>query len=279
MRNDFAVFILSHGRADKVMTLKALKKAGYTGAWYILVDNLDDQLDRYIEKYGDHIVVFDKKAWAKKTDTVTSSDDLRSPVFARNAAYEIAEDLGLRFFAEFDDDLQTFTYRYIDNNSLRSKAVWNMDDVLELMLAFQEESGAVSLGFASGGGLIGGLNGKFKQRLLRSIHQAFILRTDDRIEFKGLLNEDGIATEVCNKTGKLAFEIVDVVQNCPARSTNEGGLQELYKSNDEYVRAFYSIIVVPDSLKIMQKNGHTTLLRTTDNAMPKILGERWKKHA
>lgn len=30
-RNDFAVFILTHGRADKVETLKVLKKRGYTG--------------------------------------------------------------------------------------------------------------------------------------------------------------------------------------------------------------------------------------------------------
>lgn len=127
--------------------------------------------------------------------------------------------------------------------------------------------------------MIGGTEGKFKQGILRSIHQAFILRTDMQINFKGLLNEDGIATEICNHTGRLAFEITSVVQNCPARSSNSGGLSDLYKANDEYVRAFYSIIACPSMLKVHSRAGKITLQRKTDYAIPKILSEKWRKHA
>lgn len=53
MRDDFAVFILTHGRADKVVTLKRVLQAGnYTGKWYMVIDNEDDQADAYIKKYG-----------------------------------------------------------------------------------------------------------------------------------------------------------------------------------------------------------------------------------
>ena len=46
MRNDFAIFILSHGRANKVKTLKTLKDCGYNGKWYIIIDNEDKTYHR-----------------------------------------------------------------------------------------------------------------------------------------------------------------------------------------------------------------------------------------
>ena len=42
MRDDFAVMILTHGRADRVYTLKSLRKGGYTGKVYIVIDNEDE---------------------------------------------------------------------------------------------------------------------------------------------------------------------------------------------------------------------------------------------
>ena len=43
MRSDFAVFILTHGRADNVVTVPAIKKAGYTGKIYFIIDDEDEQ--------------------------------------------------------------------------------------------------------------------------------------------------------------------------------------------------------------------------------------------
>lgn len=45
MTNDFCVFILTHGRADNVVTLKTLLADGYTGDWYMVIDDEDDQED------------------------------------------------------------------------------------------------------------------------------------------------------------------------------------------------------------------------------------------
>lgn len=42
---DFCVFILTHGRANNVETCKTLKRCGYTGKVYLLVDDEDDQID------------------------------------------------------------------------------------------------------------------------------------------------------------------------------------------------------------------------------------------
>lgn len=41
MRQDFAVLILTHGRADKVVTLKNVLKAGhYTGSIWFLITRM-----------------------------------------------------------------------------------------------------------------------------------------------------------------------------------------------------------------------------------------------
>ena len=277
MRDDFAVFILSHGRADCLTTVTAIQNSGYSGKWFILIDDLDDQKEKYISNFGDHVIVFDKKLWAEKTDTITSTGDLRSVVFARNACQSIAKEMGLSFFAEFDDDLMFFQIRWDNSGKLSGQRVRNLDEVFEAMIEFQQISGAVSIGFANTGGFLGGVKGNFKKGLQRSIHQAFILRTDMPIEFKGLLNEDVNATEIANFTGKLAFEICFLTEEAPVCSSNSGGLNDLYKANDEYVRAFYTIIVCPSNLKIFDRRGSITLRRKSEISHPKIISDRWKK--
>ena len=53
MRNkglkDFAVFILTNGRPDRVVTYDTLKRCGYTGPIYLIVDDLDDLFDRELQ--------------------------------------------------------------------------------------------------------------------------------------------------------------------------------------------------------------------------------------
>ena len=69
MNNDFAVFILSHGRAGNVKTYQTLINQGYTGKIYIIIDNEDDMRNAYVDKYGEDIVrVFSKKDAAVLVD-------------------------------------------------------------------------------------------------------------------------------------------------------------------------------------------------------------------
>lgn len=109
MRDDFAVFILTHGRADNVITLRSLKEANYTGKYYLVVDNQDSDVDKYISKYGkDKVIVFDKKDVASRTDTGDNFGEMSAVIFARNACFEIAKELELKYFLELDDDYTCF---------------------------------------------------------------------------------------------------------------------------------------------------------------------------
>lgn len=48
----FVVFILTHGRASNVKTLRILKKAGYTGKVILVIDNEDEMESDYKRIYG-----------------------------------------------------------------------------------------------------------------------------------------------------------------------------------------------------------------------------------
>lgn len=61
MRDDFAVFILTHGRAKQQKTVKTLKRCGYTGRLYLIVDDEDKELDEYIRLYGSDVITFSKR--------------------------------------------------------------------------------------------------------------------------------------------------------------------------------------------------------------------------
>ena len=64
MRDDFAVFILTHGRAKTSVTQNTLAGAGYTGKVYFVLDDEDEQAPEYEERFGkDKIVVFNKKSY------------------------------------------------------------------------------------------------------------------------------------------------------------------------------------------------------------------------
>ena len=95
MRNDFAVFILSHGRANNLITLKTLDKIGYTGKTYIIIDNEDEQEEEYKKLNVEDVIIFDKNEMIEKTDTADNFKDHRLVVYARNKCHEIAKKLGI----------------------------------------------------------------------------------------------------------------------------------------------------------------------------------------
>ena len=48
--DDFCVFILTHGRPEKVITYETLIKNGYSGPRYIVIDNEDKKANLYYKK-------------------------------------------------------------------------------------------------------------------------------------------------------------------------------------------------------------------------------------
>ena len=101
---DFCVFILTHGRPDNVYTYDVIRKKGYDGPVYFILDNEDPTYDKYAENFGaENIIVFDKEEAASKFDEFDNFKNRKAIVYARNACFDIAKKLGYTYFLQLDD--------------------------------------------------------------------------------------------------------------------------------------------------------------------------------
>lgn len=67
------MFIITHGRPDAVHTLKSLSKAGYTGKYYLVIDDEDKTGPQYHAQYGDKVLTFSKDLIAETLTVETTS--------------------------------------------------------------------------------------------------------------------------------------------------------------------------------------------------------------
>lgn len=280
-----AVFILSHGRPDNVITYETLKKSGYTGKIYIIVDDEDKTIGEYKKRYKDEVIVFSKKDYENKFDIMDNFDGNKVIVYARNACYDIARTLDLDYFFEYEDDYTNFSYRFIENDSLRGKTLKNLDEILNTMVDCLDETKANTIAFAQGGDFIGGAgsfkNNTFKRKAMNSF--CFKVNKDkkDDILFIGRMNDDVNTYLTQGKIGKLFFQISNINLVQLTTQSNSGGNTEAYKSFGTYVKSFYSVIAAPDCCKIglmgrTDKRLHHSI--KWNNAVPKIINQKFKKN-
>lgn len=283
MRSDFAVFILSHGRAHKIPTINTLRKHGYNGKIYIICDDEDTTLDEYFKLYGSAVIVFSKKDAEKLTDTADISGNRKIVVYARNMCHSIAESLGLTYFLELDDDYVELRLRYRKGNKLLSKDIKDLDNVIDLYLEFLETSGACCVCWAQCGDLIGGIKSNVWQKgLTRKAMNAFFCKTNRPFKFYGRINEDTTAYTLDGQRGKLFFTISDIVLNQKPTQQNSGGLTDVYLNLGTYVKSFYSVIFSPSCVKVRRLSGtkyqRIHHLVEWDKCTPQIISDKYKKN-
>ena len=280
MMSDFAVLILTHGRAENVMTVKTLRSCGYSGEIYIVIDDEDDQEDKYREIYGDKVIQFNKKEAAKRTDVMTPSRKRNAVVFARNECWKIAESLGLKHFCVLDDDYKLFGIRYDENGKLKEKRIKRFDDIAKMFCDFLDETGAITVCMAQGGDYIGGVNGFFRKGLTRKAMNVWFMRTDRPFEYMGLTNEDTNMYVSLGGIGKLMFTVTNVDVQQVQTQNNPGGLTDIYKQDGTYVKSFYSVMCRPDCVKVAEMgSSHMRMHHNVEwkYCVPKIINEKWKK--
>lgn len=277
----FAALILTHGRPDRVQTFRSLRRHGYRGPIYLVIDNEDPAGDEYRDIFGvDKVIEFDKAEAAKTTDTADPSQDHRGVVYARNASFHIAEQLGLEYFIQLDDDYRTFDYRFVKNGKLRGKGIKSLDLVFEAMIEFLEDSGAVTVALSQGGDHIGGMHGSnYYKGLMRKAMNSFIFRTDTPVEFLGKINEDVNTYVVFGSRGDLFFTITDLQLTQTPTQTNDGGLTEIYLDSGTYVKSFYTVMMHPSSVTIgtmgnIHRRYHHMI--SWDHTVPKIISGRYQ---
>lgn len=280
----FAVFILSNGRPDNVITYRSLRRHGYTGKIYIIVDDEDKTLNQYKERFKDEVIVFSKKEYENKFDIMDNFKGNKVIVYARNACYDIARKLGLDYFFEYEDDYTSFMYRFVKDGSLGSKQIRKMDDVLKAVITCLDETNSHTIAFSQGGDFMGGADSFKNNTLKRKAMNSFVFKVNKNREkdviFIGRMNDDVNTYLTQGRIGKLFFQISDICLVQLQTQTNSGGNTEAYKSFGTYVKSFYSVMTAPSCCKIdligkVNKRIHHKI--NWNNAVPKIVDESHRK--
>ena len=277
---DYAVIIPTHGRYDRVFTIDSLRKSGYTGDIYLLCDDEDKQLYQYKEKYGDKVIVFSKDEYIGKFDKMDNFGNKACVVYARNAMWDAAKKIGLKFFIVADDDYTMYRFRIDNKQCYRTNIqIKNMDAVFNAYFDFLKKSNVDTVCFAQDGDYIGGfsnskISGGYKP--YRKMMNLYFFNVDRPLEFKGTINEDLTSSVTEGVLGKkiLTCMMTSLLQK--ETQSNLGGLTEIYLELGTYVKSFYSVMAAPSCVKVALMGDKQMRLHhavTWKNAVPKIIRE------
>lgn len=286
--DDFCVFILTHGRPDRVLTEKALRRSGYSGRIYLVLDNEDAALERYRAAFGaENCLVFDKKLEADACDEGNNFDERRTPLMARNACFRLAGQVGCNYFLELDDDYSYFEFRHVSacRTKLLSTRPKNLDALFSSMLEFFIAAGFTSLALAQGGDFLGGIESSYVDKgfpLLRKCMNSFFCSTARPFKFIGAMNDDVNTYVVLGSRGNLFGTILHAsLKQLPTQSQS-GGITEMYKRFGTYCKSFTTVMMMPSAVSVAMIPGtHRRLHHFVKwaNVTPCIIQEKWRKHA
>lgn len=281
LTDKFAMFILTHGRPHEVITMQALQDSNYTGKTYIIIDNEDKQGDEYRKMFGKEMVIeFDKAAIGKTFDIADTRTDRRATVYARNASFQIAKDLGLDYFMQLDDDYKTFMYRFPQNDQCKGLIAKSLNEVVAAYIQLLEDTNAVTVAMAQGGDFIGGLKDYYRMPLIRKAMNSWLFRTERPLTFIGRMNDD-VNTYVMNgMRGELILTPRNFCLTVAQTQAVAGGMTEMYVENGTYMKSFYTVMMNPASVKVAYMGAYHPRLHHMyqwDTLVPKIINERYRK--
>lgn len=246
--NQFAVFILTNGRPDNVITYKSLRSHGYTGPIYIVCDDEDKTLDQYRKHYGDSVLIFNKEKIASTFDEGDNFGDRRAIIYARNASFSLARSIGIKYFMQFDDDYSGYYYRF---NSEYKYGVWKlspMDDFFSTLIDFFDITPFLSVAMSQGGDHIGGAAKTITAK--RKAMNSFLCSTEREFTFFGRVNEDVNTYTTLQRRGGAFLTIMFAQLNQAQTQLNPGGMTEMYLDSGTYIKSFYSVMYGPSCVKV-----------------------------
>jgi hypothetical protein len=250
---DFCAFILTHGRPDRVFTYENLKQSGYTGKVFIVIDDEDNTANEYRKRFGDIVLTFSKGDVAKTFDEADNFNDRRAIVYARNACFALARQVGCSHFIELDDDYNSGFYLRFNaaleyGNTPRIK---DLDGVLCALLDFYKSTPIHSIAMSQGGDHIGGNSaGQQAPRLKRKAMNSFICSTERPFQFQGRVNEDVNTYTEGTRRGLLFFTTMQAMLDQLDTQSNSGGMTDLYLDSGTYVKSFYSVMYAPSCVRV-----------------------------
>lgn len=255
MKYNFAAFILTHGRPEHVYTYKTLRSQGYTGKIYIVIDDEDPTENEYRKKFGTEVVQFSKTEIGKTFDLGDNFVDKRGVIiYARNACFELAKQLGVEYFIELDDDYTNFSFRFNEKLDFKEKTIKNLDRIFEIMVNFYNACGekCITFAMAQGGDFIGGGAGTYGKEiaLKRKAMNTFVCSVHRPFKFVGRINEDVNTYTSLTYRGAMMLSMPMLCMHQKRTQSNAGGMTEVYLESGTYLKSFYSVIYHPAGVRV-----------------------------
>lgn len=278
---NFAAFILTHGRPDRQYTLASLRKHGYTGRVILLIDDEDSTAEEYRARYGEMVQTFSKLEVARSIDEGDNFEDRRAIIYARNAAFQVAKRLGIDWFIQLDDDYTAFAHRRDENQEpITGRSIRDLDAIFDAFLDYYRAIPALSIAMAQTGDWVGGARCTTGHKVKRKAMNSFFCSPSRPFTFVGRINEDVNTYTSLGSRGGLFFTIQDCVLQQKQTQTNAGGMTELYLDSGTYIKSFYSVMYHPTGVRVgfdpnMGRIHHRMRWR---RIAPVILREEFRKH-
>ena len=271
MREDFAIFILTHGRPDKQYTYHALDKARYTGRRILLLDDEDETYSEYKERYPDEIILFNKQSYIDTSDTGTNVEQRKCILYAKNAADDIAKDLGLSAYVVADDDIIRFRHRWKEGEVTHTQEVRNLDEVSEAYIEFMEEGNIAAVSFGDARLYMGG------KLLLGRIPYNFVYRlTSIPYEWRSSMYEDTVTPVIESRNGAYTLGLPNIqfdMKQCDSSAI--GGMTDVYSTMSVLDRASVALMYNPAGIILSDTLVGFEL--TKNNVFPNLISTDFKK--
>lgn len=290
MNSEFVVFILTYARPNAQITYNTLKRCGYTGKVYLILDDTDTTIQQYIDNYGaENIIVFNKNYYinSDRFDNGTNKPVYASAVYARRAIEDIAKSMCLDYFAMADDDIQNLVIRYPLNNKLVRAKITNLDTILCLYTDLLTQNVAC-VGFGMNRSYFGGVSAFCPERLCKKIMPSnfFIRNASVKVNWVAWTFEDDI-THYCNLVDGNVWLSIPYVQQILqpfADVNNTGGNVDLYKTRNHFDICFTEVQYMPSAIKVKCDDIHnlsdianTSVVRAQNNCFQKLISDGYRK--
>lgn len=284
---DFCVFIMTYGRADNVKTYKTLmeyENSTFNQDMYFICSDDDKHLQDYIDKFGERVLVFNKKAMIPYLDKGDNFDRYGVILYARNICFSFASQLGYRYFVELDDDYDIFSQRiFYDNEKLMMKKLTDYDKLFDIHLDFLKSTPCKTITMAQHGDFIGGVgNSNAVRGHQRKVMNSFFCDIENPFTFDGTINEDVNYYTQSGRLGILNFNLFGFSLNQESTQQSAGGMTEGYLDGGTYLKSFYSVLYSPSAVKIgyigVGENKRLHHKVNGNASYAKILDEKYSKH-
>lgn len=287
-KDKFAVMILTHKRPNNVITYSTLRKLGYSGKVFFVVDDQDPTVEEYQKNFEkENVLIFSKEQEFLTTDSITNEKNKSSVLYARNACFRLAKEQGFEYFIQLDDDYSGFYYSirkgeivsYTKENSINC-----LDAVFSSLLSFFISCPRITcFGIGQTGDVLGGpLNSQLLKdgiSTMRKVMNFFLCSTSRPFSFLGILNDDVNTYLSLSKKGFVFLSLKQCILQQKQTQANAGGLTDLYLESGTYVKSFYSVIIDPSavSVRFVHSVGRIHHTVKTECVYPKILSEAYRK--